>query len=114
MASIRGRNTNSNSEATVTTYEVNPGTATTVAAANPDRMYLSVALDVGTTARHAYVRLYPAGTDNIKKGDPLAVETDGNDNIFTLVWRMTPDNVYTGEVSVITTVGTFDVHVTEY
>lgn len=114
MTGMIGRNRNTNDVATVITYEVNPTNAITVAAANSSRIHLSISLDVGLTSRRAFIRLYPASDDNDKKGSLLALELLGNDALVVFNWEMTPDNVYTGPVSMISVAGTFNVHVTEY
>ena len=114
MAVKRGRNSNTNDAATISTQPIDSVTAVMVAAANPDRIFLEISLSVGITDIDAYVRLYPAGTDDIKKGSVLTRRTASNDALFSPVWRMSPDNIYTGEISMISASGTFDIHVTEY
>ena len=114
MTAILGRNRNTNDVAVVTTFEVNPLTAITVAAPNPTRIHVSISLDAGVTSRRVFVRSYPASDDNDKKGDLLAVEFLGNDALVIFNWETPPDNIYTGEISMISVSGTFNVHVTEY
>ena len=106
-------NVNRHDEATVTTYALDSVTAVVIAAANPARLYFSVCLDEGTTDEAVAIRLYPASTDNIAKGEFLTRRMSGNDALFRPSWPM-PLHIYTGEVSAITVSGTATVHVTEY
>lgn len=100
--------------ATVTTYTINSVTATTIAVSNTSRIAFIASLDAGTADVNLFIRLYPAATDNIQKGIILARRTSSNDALYHPVWQMDGDNIYTGEISAITSAGTFDVHVTEY
>ena len=111
MAQIRGRNFNTNDSASVTEITTNPTTSTTAAAANKDRTYLHI--DNNSNVTGVWVKLQAATEDDDKKGiylsKNIAAEAPG-----TTYWEMTPDNIYTGEVSVIADSGTPSVHVTEY
>jgi hypothetical protein len=109
-----GRNTNTHDVATVTSVTVNSVTATTLAVANEKRIFFHVSLEPGVTNEDAFIRLYPAGTDDLSKGMVLSRDTFGNSNLFKPAWEMTPDNVYTGEISAISLNGTFNLLVTEY
>jgi hypothetical protein len=109
-----GRNTNTNDVATVTSYTLDSVTATTISVANPKRIYFSVCLDSGITDEDVAIRLYPAATDNIAKGEFLTRRNASNDANFRPSWAMPVDNIYTGEISAITNSGTMVVHVTEY
>lgn len=109
-----GRNSNKNSVASVTRVQINSVTATTIALPNPDRIYFSVCLAHGTIDVDAVIRCYPATTDNNYDGEVLTRHTLGNANLFRPDWAMTPDNIYTGEVSAISINGTFDLIITEY
>ena len=110
---ILGRNTNSNDIATVTTYAINSVTPTTVSIAQ-DRIFIEICLGVGITDVDAYLRLYPAALDSIQQGTILTRRTASNDALFSPIWRMAADNIYTGEISMISASGTFNIHVTEY
>lgn len=114
MTVIIGRNTNINDTATVTSYTLNSATATTISIPNSKRIYLSVCLENGSTDEDVAIRLYPAATDGLKKGEWLVRRNSGNDANYRPSWTMTPDNIYTGEISAITDSGTAIVHVTEY
>ena len=109
-----GRNVNSNDVATVTTYEINSVTATVISVSNPLRIAFSACLDSDITSVDAFIRLYPAATDNIKRGEVLTRDTFGNSSLFRPSWTMTPDNIYTGEISAISLSGIVFIHVTEY
>ena len=109
-----GRNVNSNDEAVVTSYNLNDTTATTIALPNKNRIYLSVSIDCGIGDTCAFIRLYPAATDNDKKGDIIQRVTSSNDSLFLARWQMTPDNTFTGEISALCDAGSVTVHVTEY
>ena len=114
MSKTIGRNVNLCDTATVTSYTLNSTTATTIAVANGKRIYFSVCLDYGATDEDVAVRLYPAAVDNAVKGEILTRRTASNDALFRPGWVMTPDNIYTGEISAITASGVMVVHVTEY
>lgn len=114
MPSMIGRNTNTNDVATVKSYTLNSVTAITIALPNTSRIHFSVCLDFGITDEDVAIRLYPAATDDLPKGEFLTRRTASNDALFRPSWTMTPDNIYTGEISAITTSGLMVVHVTEY
>lgn len=61
-----------------------------------------------------FIRLYPASDDNDHKGVVITRDTFGNSNLFKPGWRMSADNIYTGEISALSSVGSVDIHVTEY
>tara|TARA_R110000850_G_scaffold201488_1_gene327327 strand:- start:376 stop:717 length:342 start_codon:yes stop_codon:yes gene_type:complete len=112
--SMIGRNVNSNGIAIVTSYALNSVTATTISLPNDKRIFFSVCLDYGITDEDIAIRLYPAGTDNLVKGEMLTRRTASNDSLFRPSWTMMTDNPYTGEISAITGSGLMTVHVTEY
>ncbi len=114
MPLMIGRNINSNDAATVATIGLNAITAVTIAPANPNRIFLNVSLDAGTTDLDVFIRLHPAASNNDKAGILLARLTSGNDVLFWPQWTMSESNIYTGEVSAILDTGNVDVHVTEY
>jgi len=110
-----GRNRNTNDTATVSTVALNATTATTIAAANTDRIFLHISVEgTATPDVCVYVRLYAAATDNTKAGVMLGVNTSGNNNVFAVSWEMPTDNIYTGELSAILDSGTANVFITEY
>jgi hypothetical protein len=110
----KGRNINSNTAASVTTVEINSVTATTISAANNDRISFRACLAPGTIDEDVVIRYYPAATDNIFQGDVLTRHTAGNANLFRPVHFMDVDNVYYGEVSAMTLNGTHELFITEY
>lgn len=114
MARMIGRNANTNDVATVTSYTLNSSTATTISIPNDKRIYWSVCLDYGVTDEDVAIRLYPAATDNLVKGEILTRRTASNDALFRPSWEMKADNIYLGEISAITASGIMVVHVTEY
>lgn len=110
---IQGRNRNATNTTTTTTVEINSVTATTILAANPNRLWARVSLSFGTTSIEAMVREYPAADDNIKQGEIIVRHTSSNDSLFKPVYTTLGDNVYTGELSAISMAGTFNLHITE-
>ena len=104
-----------NDEATTTTVSLNAATSTLIVAANPDRIFLSITLAPGITDIDAYIRYYPAATDNLKQGvDILTRRLLGADNLFRSSHIMDKDAIYRGEVSAIMDSGSVDVTITEY
>jgi len=96
-----GRNRNTNDVAVVTTFVLNSTTATKVADANPNRIFFHFSAEaIGMNS--AFVRLYPAGDDNLKRGMNMDF------------WEMPPDINYTGEISAIAKGPNITVHATEY
>lgn len=85
------RTKNTNDGATTGTVVVNSSTAQTLVPANPERIGLIVS-HPGT--QELWIRFYPAAQDNDQTG--IYLENNGE-----RTWQMTPDNIYTGEVSVI-------------
>jgi len=102
MAKTIGRNTNVNDTATIDTVALNSTTSVKVADALAGRIYLSVSNEGPGTI---FVKLQAASVDDTKKGE--IVESGET-------WWMTPDNIYTGEVSAIGKNTSPSVHVTEY
>lgn len=112
MAPKFGKNRNTNDTATVNVVTINSTTSTVIALANPLRQFLYVGMPVGGASLQAYVKLQPAAADNTAKGILL---TNSNPSIRGEgAWEMSTDSVYTGEVSAISTGGTFDLHIVEY
>ena len=108
MAVTIGRNRNRNDEASVNDgITLNSTTSTVIAAANPDRIAFHVNNNFSDKA--CWVKLQPAATDNDKKGIFLNEKEKGRTD-----WSMTPDNVYTGEISAIADSGSPVVYITEY
>ena len=103
-----GNNRNSQDTSVTTTVSINSLTATVLAPANPDRLWVRISLDSGILNQELFVREYPAATDNNKAGELLIREISSNPCYYTFA-----DNVYTGEISGISYAGTFNVHVTE-
>lgn len=106
-------NINTNDTTTTSTITINSTTATTILAANPERIWARVSLDFGLTSVECMIREYPAATDNIKQGEILVRNTTANDSLFKPVYHTFANNVYTGEISAIANTGTFDLKVTE-
>ena len=104
---------NTTDEPTTTTVSINSVTATVIAPANPRRMYVRISMDEGVDDNEAFIREYPAGDDNLKRGILLIRDTSSNHSIIRLNYATLPDNVYTGEISAISLFGTFNLHVTE-
>ena len=113
MTKMIGRNINVTDEVVTTTVEVNSVTATTLAAANPNRLWLRISLDSGLANTEAFIREYPAADDDIKHGELLIREIASNHSLFNPIYKTDPDNVYTGEVSAIAFIGSFDLHIME-
>lgn len=115
MGLEKGTLTNTNTEATVSRVTINSTTATALATAKPDRIFLSVCLAPGSSDVDAYIRLYPAIDDNTKRGEVLTRRLSGNDNLFRPSWSpVDGTTIFPGEVSAISESGTFDLLVTEY
>lgn len=108
------RNRNTNTEATISDLIVVNGTSVTAAAANPRRQFLHISLAPANTNEEVFVKLQAASVDNDFKGILLQRNLTGNSNAHTLEWTMPTDNIYTGEVSVISDIGPAGIYVTEY
>lgn len=113
MTKSIGGNLNVTDETVTTTVTINSVTATTLVAANPARLYLRISLDSGLANTEAFIREYPAADDNIKHGELLIREISANHSLFNPIYKTDPGNVYTGEVSAIAFVGSFDLHIME-
>ena len=111
--SLIGRNINTIDDVTTTTVTINSVTATELLPANSKRIYAIVNLSSGSADIEAFVRKYDATTDNIKQGRLLVRATSGNNNLYRPVWKTEIDNPYTGPVSAISVLGSFDLHVEE-
>lgn len=100
---------------TTTIVTLNAATATTIVSANTDRVYLSITFAPGITNIDAFIRYYPASTDNLKQGaDILTRRLLGADSLFRSSHVMETNAIYTGEVSAIMDTGSVDVTITEY
>lgn len=109
-----GRNRNTNTVAAVTTVSVNDTTATTLVAANGNRIGLIINLNGGSAEEEVFIRYFAAAVNNDKQGIIIKRKIIGATSINDSTWEMLGDNVYTGEVSAISESGTFNVHITEY
>jgi len=111
------RNRNTSDEADVkTTITVDDTTAVVLAAANPNRTFFEVNITPSASNLDLFVSLYPASDDNIKRGSWVGRFSMGNNVAFKSEWRMSEDNIYTGEISAILTTSNQDedVFVVEY
>lgn len=103
-----GRNQNTNDESGISSpITLNTTTSTVLAVANPDR----IAFHVGNNDANAgaWIKLQAASVDNDMKGIFLNRAVRGDNH-----WDMSPDNIYTGEISAIANTAPVDVYVTEY
>lgn len=113
MTVMNGRNINTTDEVVTTTVTINSVTATTLVADNPDRLWLRISLDSGLADVEAFIREYPAADDNIEHGELLIRNTFATNSLYNPLYKTDPDNVYTGEVSAISVLGSFNLHVME-
>lgn len=98
-----GRTRNFNDTAIVSpAISLNSTTSTKIADSDENRIFFAI---VNDTSRDVWLKLQAAAVDNILKGILL------HKNSY---WEMSPDNIYTGEISAISVTGTPDVFVTEY
>lgn len=105
-----GRNRNTNDIATRDTVTLNETTATTIAPANPDRIFFSARLELGST-KGCWIRLQPASEDATGKHDIFITRSPQ----ASLPFIMEVDNVYTGEISAILESGSnADIMILEY
>lgn len=111
---IIGRNINSNDTATVTAIQINSVTATTISISNGERVSFTANMDEAKVDADIMIRYYPAAQDNDFKGHLLTRYTLGNSNLFNPIHKMCVDNVYTGEISAISSNGTHTLYITEY
>lgn len=109
MTNKVGRNQNVTDTVNTTTVGINSTTSTTLLAANPDRLWAKVSLDVGGGQAGAFIRDYAAATDNNKAGELIFRTAQGAVSKYVTI----VDNVYTGEISAISVSGTINVHVME-
>ena len=108
MTLLTGSNRNTNDTATIISgVTLNATTSTVIAVANPDRMYFYV--DNNFSDKACFIKLQAASIDNDKKGIFLNEKEKGDTR-----WEMSPDNIYTGEISAIADSGSPTVFVTEY
>jgi len=113
MTARKDGNVNTNDTPTTTTVLINSVTATTLLAANPKRLWIRVSMDSGITNEQAFVREYPAATDNTKHGELLIRDISSNHSLFKPCYFSMPDNIFTGELSAIAITGSFNLHITE-
>ena len=103
-----GRNRNTRRVANVVdAIELNSATTTVLLPENLNRIALHV--NNNSENKGVWVKLQPASVDDKQKGIWLAKKKEGLSH-----WDMTPDNIYTGEVSAIADDGKPDVFITEY
>lgn len=114
MAKTIGRNSNTTDTATVTSVSVGSSTAVTLVAANADRIAFKVTIDGQTNDRTVFIRYYAASDDNTKHGNVLTKKLDEDGSFFKIMDEMSPDNMYTGEISAISLSGSITVYITEY
>ena len=104
-----------NDTASTATVNVGALSAVTIFAANPDRIGFSVSLTGGTSTTDCHIRYYPAATDDIPQGAAMLSRTSSaNKSLFNQDFQMTPDAIYTGEISAITEAGVIAIVATEY
>ena len=110
-----GRNVNEISVVSTTTIEVNDTTATILSVRNLKRSYFTIMMATNVlTSAVVHIRYYPAGDDNLKHvTDILTKLTTGNKPLLNDRHVMHHDEIFTGEISAITDVGTFDLDITE-
>lgn len=110
------RTRNTNPEAVVLEAISVGETAVKLADPRNDRIYFQVDVLPMVDDVCVGIRLYPASVDDIWRGDWIGQFHFGNDVFFKSFWRMTPDNIYTGEISALVMPGqpTVDLYVTEY
>lgn len=117
MPSFIQRTRNTNDTASVpAAITLNDTTAVVIAVANLERQYFQVNVLPAVLDTCVFIRLYAAGDDNDAVGDWIGRFNFANDVFFKPSWRMTPDNIYTGEISAILIAGAADedVYITEY
>ena len=104
MAKTIGRNTNVNDAATLpVAFSVTTTLSLKISESNASRIFFCVNNNGSSDA--IWIKLQAASVDNDKKG--IYVEAGKS-------WIMTPDNIYTGEISSISDNTTTDVYITEY
>lgn len=103
-----GRNTNvndgtdGNRPVTIVSVALNSDTAVKILDANDSRISVNFGNDTSKTVK---IKYQPASVDNLKVGINLWGRSDR---------EMTPDNLYTGEISAIAISGTPTIDITEY
>lgn len=107
----RARNTND--EANLSGAITVGGESVKLADANPERIFLSVCLKLGSTEQEIFIKLQSADTDNDAKGICLFRKPGAGGDSRTF-WEMPSDNTYTGEISAISVDGEVEIFVTEY
>ncbi len=115
MTRTRGRTFNL-ADVTMTTVEINSVGATKLLDANDKRLYAIVSLDFDDFGvnQECVIREFAALVEpTVKKGELLTRIATMNRNLFNPIYRTMVDNPYAGEISAITNVGIFNVHVIE-
>ena len=108
MTNRTGRNTNTNTEATLSQpISVGSAAAVKIADINAERLFIHI--NTGPNNNGCWIKLQGATVDNDKKGIFLDEK-----NGVSVSWEMPPDNIYTGEISAIAESGNVDIYVTEY
>jgi len=108
MTEVIGSNSSRGDEVTqVDSYVLNSATAIIIAVTNERRLFFHV--DNNFSDKAAWVRLYPAAQDNIKRGIFINGKEQGRTD-----WEMPPGSIYTGEISAIAEEGVPTIYVTEY
>lgn len=108
MAQTVGRNTNRNDTAVLSDpIELNAVTSAKIADAKPVGSVpaRTVFMVSNPSNENIWIKLQAAAVDNDKKG--IYIPRGG-------YWEMTPDNIYTGEISAIAESETPNIYVTEY
>jgi len=109
-----GRNRNTTDTATSSPVALNSSTAVKLADANPNRIFFNVTINGGSSDERIFIKLQAASIDNVKTGIWIGRSLDEDGSYFKVDWEMSPDNIYTGEISAIMDSGSHTVHFTEY
>lgn len=101
---------------TATTITLLAGpTAQVLFSANQDRIGFSVYLVGGNSSTDCHIRYYAAVTDDLTHGaGMLSRSASANKGLFQQSFTMTESAIYTGEISIITELGSVLVAATEY
>jgi len=107
------RTMNTNDTATQTVFTLGL-TDTVIAVANSRRIFFEVGINCASTQDCVvHIGLRGAGADTFE-GMPIFNLQLGVAQITDPKWRMEPDQIYTGEIVATASVGTPDIHVTEF
>jgi len=102
MVKFIGRTQNTATDATLSEVVLNSTTSTIIGAVLPRRIFFSIS---NPSNRDIWLKLQPAATDNDQKG--VFIPRNGH-------WEMQIDNIYTGEISAISALGSPEIFITEY